>query len=51
MGTTCTADTGDCGCVDCAAYWEAQAESDQAAEAGWLRAAEYDARMDDPLEW
>jgi len=37
-----------------AAYYEWLAEGQQSeidAENGWLRAAEYDPRMDDPREW
>lgn len=30
---------------------EREYESETAAESAWLRAAEYDPRMDDPREW
>jgi len=30
---------------------ETQAAAERAAENAWLRAAEYDPRMDDPREW
>jgi hypothetical protein len=31
--------------------WEAEAAAEQYAEVAYVRAMEYDARMDDPREW
>jgi hypothetical protein len=38
-------------CAEIEDGWERQAQSEQQAESAWLRAAEYDPRMDDPREW